>query len=321
MSSGRSVVLRVELEDQYQERLRSEFPEVRFAVCTTDESLRASLPEAEALVGGGPLADDLLTQARALRWIQATSAGVEGYDMDALRDRRIALSTFSGIAAPNIAEHVLALILAFARGLPALLAGQAKRHWLGEAEAPPTFELGGQTLGIVGLGDIGQELAWRAADLGMRVLAVDQHAEPSRGVERVLRTEQLPELLAAVDHLALCLPLTEQTRHLIGTEQLATLRRSAYLYNVGRGEVLDQQALIVALQGGALAGAGLDVASPEPLPDDSPLWQLSNVIITSHSAAHTPKYWERGIELLIDNTRRFLAGEELRNLVDPGAGY
>jgi len=240
-----------------------------------------------------------------------------------LRDREIALTNFSGVAAPAIAEHVLALMLAFARGLPALGRRQAAHTWLdNHDETPPTFELAGQTLGIAGLGDIGEELAQRAHALGMRVLATNRDAgAPPPGVERVLPSEDLPTLLDASDHLALCLPLTRSTEHLIGREQLAAMKNSAYLYNVGRGELVDQDALVAALRDGAIAGAGLDVASPEPLPAGSPLWALPNVLITGHTAGQTPLYWERGITLLIDNVRRFLAGEELRNVVDTRAGY
>ncbi len=323
MSTTPTLVLRVDLDDLYLARLRREFPEADIRVCTTPETLHAALGDADALIGGASITTEDVAAAPKLRWIQATIAGVEGFPIPALRDREIVLTNFSGIAAPSIAEHVLALMLAFARGLPTLFQRQGRRAWDdNHADAPPTFELAGQTLGVVGLGDIGDELGRRAHALGMRVLAADRDAtEAPAYIDALLPSERLPDLLADADHVALCLPLTPATEHLIGREQLAAMKNSAYLYNVGRGELIDQDALVAALRDGAIAGAGLDVASPEPLPAGSPLWALPNVLITGHTAGRTPLYWERGITLLIDNVRRFLAGEELRNVVDTRAGY
>jgi len=323
MSTTPTLVLRVDLDDLYLARLRREFPEADIRVCTTPEALHAALGDADALIGGASITTEDVAAAPKLRWVQATIAGVEGFLIPALRDREIALTNFSGIAAPSIAEHVLALMLAFARGLPALFQRQGQRAWDdNHADAPPTFELAGQTLGVVGLGDIGDELGRRAHALGMRVLATDRDAtEAPAYIDALLPSERLPDLLADADHVALCLPLTPATERLIEREQLAAMKDSAYLYNVGRGELVDQDALVAALRDGAIAGAGLDVASPEPLPAGSPLWALPNVLITGHTAGQTPLYWERGITLLIDNVRRFLAGEELRNVVDTRAGY
>jgi phosphoglycerate dehydrogenase-like enzyme len=323
MSTTPTLVLRVDLDDLYLARLRREFPEADIRVCTTPEALHAALGDADALIGGAAITTEDVAAAPKLRWVQATIAGVEGFPIPALRDREIVLTNFSGIAAPSIAEHVLALMLAFARGLPTLFQRQGRRAWDdNHADAPPTFELAGQTLGVVGLGDIGDELGRRAHALGMRVLAADRDAtEAPAYIDALLPGERLPDLLADADHVALCLPLTPATEHLIGREQLAAMKNSAYLYNVGRGELVDQDALVAALRDGAIAGAGLDVASPEPLPAGSPLWALPNVLITGHTAGRTPLYWERGIALLVDNVRRFLAGEELRNVVDTRAGY
>lgn len=323
MSKPTKIVLRVDLEERYLDRLRREAPGADFPVCTTPEALERELGDADAVIGGSPLSAEQLAAAPRLRWAQATSAGVEAWLTPELREHQLMLTNFSGIHAPNIADHVLALLLAFARGLKPLLQRQERREWLDDdADAPPTFEPAGQTLAIVGLGDIGEALAGKASALGMRVLALQRHPDESPpGVERVLPSEGLPELLAESDHVVLCLPLTEATEHIIGAEELGQMRRSAFLYNIGRGGLIDQEALIAALREGRIAGAGLDVADPEPLPPDSPLWELSNCLITGHTAANTPLLWERGIELLSDNVRRFLAGEELRNVVDTKAGY
>lgn len=320
MSERPKVVLRVDLEERYLRRLRDDFPEVEFQTATKPEELDSALAAADAIVGGQPLSAEQLAAAGRLRWVQVTSAGVEEWVTPELSRHQLVLANFSGINAPNIADHVLALILAFARGLKPLLERQQRREW-GDDD-PPTFEPPGQTLGIVGLGDIGESLAQKAAGLGMRVLAFARHHhDPPPGVERVLTGDALPDLLAESDHVVLCLPLTDATEQIIGREELERMRRSAYLYNIGRGALIDQDALIAALREGRIAGAGLDVTEPEPLPPDSPLWDLPNVIITGHTAGTTPLLWDRGIELLIDNLRRFLADEELRNVVDTKAGY
>ncbi len=323
MSEQPKLILRFDVESRHLERLRREFPDADFSVATTPEMLEEVLGDAVALIGGGAVSAEMLAAAPRLRWIQATSAGVEEFLSPDLHERSITLTNFSGINAPPIADHVLAMLLAFARGLKPLLARQNEHAWPEEDDALTTFEPAGQTIGIVGLGAIGEGVAARAHGLGMRVLGLQRHPpdEPPPGVERVLPSEELPDLLAQSDHVVLSLPLTDATEHLIGREELRQMRRSAYLYNVGRGGLIDQEALIAALREGRIAGAALDVTEPEPLPPDSPLWDLPNVIITGHSAANTPLLWERGIELVADNARRFLAGEELRNVVDTKAGY
>ncbi len=323
MSKQPTIAIRVDLDERYLDRLRREFPGADFPVRPASAAPREELADIDALIAGAAISAEELAAAPGLRWIQATIAGVEGFLIPELRERPIALTNFSGVAAPSIAEHVLALMLAFARGLPVLLRRQGRREWDdNHGEAPPTFELGGQTLGIVGLGDIGHELARRAHGIGMRVVAADRDAaQDPPYIDSLLPSDRLPELLADSDHVVLCLPLTPATEGIVGRAQLERMRRSAYLYNVGRGELVDQGDLVTALRDGAIAGAGLDVATPEPLPADSPLWDLPNVIITGHTAGQTPLYWERGIELVVDNVRHFLAGEELRNTVDTRAGY
>ncbi len=323
MGKKPTIVVRVDLDEQYLDRLRREFPEADFLVHPSSDAPREALADADALIAGAAITAEELAAAPDLRWVQATIAGVEGFLIPELRERPIALTNFSGVAAPSIAEHVLALMLAFARGLPALLHRQGRHEWDdNHGEAPPTFELAGQTLGIAGLGDIGHELARRTHAIGMRVAATDRDAgEAPPYIDSLLPSDRLPDLLADSDHVVLCLPLTPATQGIVGRAQFERMRRSAYLYNVGRGELVDQDALVAALRNGAIAGAGLDVATPEPLPADSPLWDLPNVIVTGHTAGQTPLYWERGIELVVDNVRRFLAGEELRNTVDTSAGY
>ncbi|MCA1670058.1 MAG: D-2-hydroxyacid dehydrogenase [Thermomicrobia bacterium] len=317
-----SLIVQVPLEARYVERLQQEFPDTDFPLCITPDALQAEIGNADALIGGASLTPDLLNQASKLRWVAATSAGVENLPIDALAERDILLTNFSGIAAPNIAEHVLAMMLAFARGLRPLFHQQDQHQWPESDAALPTFELGGQTLGIIGMGEIGQQLARKAHGIGMRVLAIQRRPDRKPAyVARLLTGDALPELLAESDHVCLCLPLTSATKYTIDRDELAQMQRTAYLYNIGRGGLINQEALISVLRGGTLAGAGLDVTTPEPLPADSPLWEMPNVLITGHTAASTPHYWERGMDLLVENIRRFLAGDQLRDAVDIKAGY
>lgn len=320
MAEQKKIVVRADLEERYLRQLRERFADTEFVTAPEDAAFAAALPEADAIIGGAVLGDEELAAAKRLRWVQVTSAGVEGWLTPALAEHPLKLTNFSGVAAPNIADHVLAMLYAFARGLPELMERQRRKEW--SDEEPTTFEPAGQTLVILGLGEIGEELAKRASGVGMRVLAMQRHPEePPEGVDETVKSDELPDLLREADHVALTLPLTEKTKGMIGAQELALLRPSAYLYNIGRGQLIDQDALIAALREGRLAGAGLDVVDPEPLPADSPLWALPNVLITGHHAVATPRLWERGIVLLEDNIDRFLKGEDLRNEVDTKAGY
>src|SRR3954452_1067450 len=173
MGKGKTLVLRIDLEERYLHQLREAFPDLNLVTAKEDEEFERVLEQADAIVGGNPLSQEQLARAQRLRWVQVTSAGVEEWLSPALAKHQLVLANFSGIAAPNIADHVLALLFAFARGLPELLDRQRRKEW-GDA-APATFEPAGQTLGIVGLGDIGEALAEKAAGLKMRVLAVQRH--------------------------------------------------------------------------------------------------------------------------------------------------
>ncbi len=320
MADNATIVLRMELEPRYLKQLRADFPKANIVVATDDDALAKVLPTAAALVGGEPLTKAQLAKAEALRWVQVTSAGVEEWLTPELAKHPLTLTNFSGVAAPNIADHVIAMLYAFARGLPELFARQQRKEWA--AEAPPTFEPTDQTMAIVGLGDIGAEVAKRASGIGMTVVAMQRHPKrPPAGVDETVATDELPDLLREADHVVLSLPLTNDTEGYFGAKQFRLMQKSAYFYNVGRGPVVDQDALIKALRDGAIAGAGLDVTDPEPLPKNSPLWTLPNVIVTGHNAAATPLLWERGIVLLTENIKRFLQGKSLKNEVDTKAGY
>lgn len=300
---------------------RDAFPGIRFL--TADGGLPPGIENAQgiAIHWNAPPMDELLSRAKCLRWLHLRGAGIDRISVPRLLASDVVLTNGSGNHAPNIAEHVLSLMLAFARQLPRMIRQQGRKEWAAPA-ADRVFELSGQTLAIIGYGSIGQELGWRAKALGMRVIGVKREvAAAPPGLDGMFTLDRLNEVLAQADHVVLALPLTAQTRGLLGAGRLRQLKPGAYFYNVGRGPLVDHDALVDALRSGRLAGAGLDVTDPEPLPAHSPLWDMENVVVTAHSAGLTPRSYERFEALLLENLRRFARGEPLLNQVDKSAGY
>jgi D-2-hydroxyacid dehydrogenase (NADP+) len=221
---------------------------------------------------------------------------------------------------------VLAMMLHFSRGLDFAVHAQQASRWdttCFDQTKTRVTELENATLGIVGYGGIGRELARRARALGMHCLATRRRVLPDDGneVEILHGTEGLLSLLERSDYIVIAAPSTPDTYHLIATPELARVRHTAVVINVSRGSIVDQRALINALREHRIRGAGLDVFASEPLPMDSPLWQLPNVLITPHVSAVSPQYWMRELDLILDNIARYLAGQPLRNVVDKAAGY
>ena len=235
-----------------------------------------------------------------------------------LRDHPAVLTNARGVFDVPIAETVLAYILMIAKRLPELLRQQQAHRW----HSLSLREVAGLTLGLIGTGGIGREIACRAHALGMRVLATRRHPErPVPCVEALWPPARISELLAEADFVVLAVPSTPETRGMIGAAQLAAMRRSAWLINVARGAVVDEAALLAALRSGQIAGAALDVFAEEPLPSDSPFWEMPNVILTPHNSWSTPHLRHREAALFLDNLRRYRAGQPLRNVVDKARGY
>ena len=293
---------------------------------------------------GNYLAPSALRQARALRWIQTVGAGVDVLLSVDLAATDIVVTNTSGAFGAQIAEHALSLMFALTRRLPGALRSQAARRYAPEPR-DDLFELAGQTIGIVGFGDVGQALARRARGIGMRVIAMRRRprgspaahplipnlpldplagsdpGDPSALADEIVGPDRLDDLLRDSDVVVNAAPLTPETVRLFGREQFARMRPTACFINVGRGETVDQDALIDALRDGVIAAAGLDVTTPEPLPPDSPLWALPNVILTAHYAGWSDTMLDRIYAIFADNLGRFDRGEPLRNQVDVRAGY
>jgi len=346
---GINVLSVMQLKECYLDRLRSVAPRLRVwqEPSREDEIDSRDLQEIDILYGDA--VPSRLDRAPRLRWIQLNSAGI-GLPHDApVMQSDVILTTTSGIHASPIGEYVFSVVLAFTRRLFEIHRYQSLRGWpnnwwyelpISEDERPHTIGirgLGDKTMGIVGYGSVGREIGRLAKAFGMRVLAGVRPSRtdlkdrgyriPGTGdpdgscVDEVFVMPQLKQMLARCDFVVVSVPLTPDTEGLIGRAELEAMKPSAYLINVSRGQVMDEPALVQALKQRLIAGAGLDVFWQEPLPPDSELFDLDNVILSPHLASATEKYDDMATELFAENLRRYLAGESLWNVVDKQAGY
>jgi len=277
-------------------------------------------------------------QAPKLRWIQFHLAGIEEHlDQAILRQVKVQATTLSGANAPQVAEHALALMLAMGHHLPEMIADQSRSQWATQrAQRYIPKELINSTVGIIGYGSVGQRLARLLQSFGVTILAsrrdllqagtadyqVDGQGDPAADLPRRLYPgKALRSMLKECDYVVVTVPLTSETRGMLGAVQLAAMKPGAVLVDVSRGGVVEQDALVHALEKGQLAAAGLDVFTEEPLPADSPLWNMPNVLISPHVAGLSPHYVERAFALFKENLRRYIAGEELLNKIDLERGY
>ncbi len=305
--------------------LEAALPNAEFSYCSlTDPNIAHALADVEIWVAGGPpVQPHMLAAAKKLKWLQLFGAGLpSGAFQPPIRDSGLILSNAKGVNVDGLAEHAVMLILAFARGLPTLM--RRYRTWVtNDMLQGKLFEVKGQTVGIVGYGAIGAAVAGRARGLGMKVWAIRRTPTASdiAEVDRMMGPGDLMELMAGVDHVVLTMPHTAETEGMIGAKELAAMKPTAHLYNIGRGKLVDQDALVAALSEGRIAGAGLDTTTPEPLPADHPLWSLPNVIVTSHTAGMTPRFFPRVLDYIAENMRRYARGETPLNTVDLTRGY
>jgi phosphoglycerate dehydrogenase-like enzyme len=277
-----------------------------------------------------------LSRAPRLRWIQLASAGLNRLLGHPIMDSDVIVTTTSGIHATPIAEYALASMLAFFRRFPEMWGAQRQREWPANVWHFAGQELRGKTVGIVGYGSIGQEVARLCHAFGMRILATKRRLDQQRPnrfsiaglgdpeaafVDAWFSRMDMAALLRECDVVVICVPLTAETRGMIGAPELRAMKSTAYLLNVSRGAVLDEPALLQALKEGWIAGAGLDTTVEEPLPADSELWDMENVILTPHISALTPQLRVRGVELFCENLRRYLKGLPMLNVVDKEVGY
>ena len=306
------------------ETIRKRWPEMNVVHLPDYDKLPEELLGTDIFVGYSLRAKQL-KDARKLKWIHSTAAGVAQLMYPELRDAGILVTNPSGVFSVPMAEHTMGLILAMARNFPDSVRQQDKAIWSQQElwDKPQHLaEVNGQVLLIVGYGSIGRALAKRAKAFDMRVRGVTRSGQGDGAhVERILPAAQLHEALAEADYVVVSAPETAETKHLIGAAELAKVKRGARLINVGRGSLLDEAALICALKTGALGGAAIDVAETEPLPADSPLWKAPNLFITPHTSALSDRLWVRQAAILVELLERWFDGEEMFNQVDVTRGY
>jgi phosphoglycerate dehydrogenase-like enzyme len=306
------------------EAIRKRWPEMRVLHLPNYDRLAEELPDTDIFVGYS-LRLEQLKAANKLKWIHSTAAGVAQLMYPELRDSGIMVTNPSGIFSVPMAEHTMGLLLALARNFPDSVRGQDRAQWSQQEiwDKPQHLtELNGKVLLIVGYGSIGREVAKRAKAFDMRVWGVTRSGKGELAhIERIFAAARLAEALPSADYVLICAPETAETKHLIGAAEIARMKRGARLINVARGSLLDETALVQALESGALGGAALDVAATEPLPAESPLWKATNLFITPHTSGVSDRLWDRQTAILIDLLERWFAGQELFNRVDFARSY
>jgi D-2-hydroxyacid dehydrogenase (NADP+) len=310
--------------DWFSTRLQQESSEVNVVNLPDYNRLDEEIVDAEIVIAWSIRREQIAT-AKKLRWIHSPAAAVNQLMFPELVNSEIVLTNAREVHGPVVAEHVIALILALAKKIPGLVRLQAKHVWGQQIlwdETPRVREVAGATVGVVGLGSIGRPVVNSAKALGMRVIAVREHPEKgSEGADAVFAPAQIDEIFRQADYIVLAAPVTASTTAIANAERLALMKPDACLINVGRGPLVDEPALAAALREKRIGGAALDVFPTEPLPEDSPLWDVPNLLVTPHTAALTDKLWERHYTLFSGNLRRYLTGQPLLSIVDKRKGY
>ena len=301
------------------ESVAARFPDDRVLGIADEKGLFAAADAEVAFSGNNPRrVRQLLDATPKLRWYHTVSAGVENMPLPELAQRGIVLTNNSGSYDIQIAEHLMAFVFAASRQLHRYRDQQRATQWREQTHQ----ELRDATIVVFGMGSIGGEIARLASAVGMRVVGVRRKpASPGAGIDRVVAADRLADVVGEADYLAIAAPLTSATRGAISREVISRMKPTAWIMNIARGAIVDEPAMIEALQAKRIAGAALDVFETEPLPPESPLWKLENVIITPHDSGSSPRAGERTLALFAENLRRYKAGEPLINRVDYEAGY
>ena len=309
------VWIRLKLPENDLRSLEHGFPNVHF---TSEDKGQSRLAQFDAVFTEEPLPDDLIARMDKLRWLHVTRGGANAYLTPAVKSRPIVLTGSKGIHGRSFSEFAIACIFALAKKLPQCWENQRKKEW----RRIETEELEGKTVGIVGLGVVGSELARKARALGMKIIATKRVAEAKPDfVDELGGPEFLPALLSRADFVVLCLAAVPSTEGILSEEELRRIKPGAYLINLTGSRAIEEKLLIRALKEKWIAGAALDAFPRQPLPQDSELWSLPNVMISARIAGAMTQSWELLIPIFTENLQRFLAGEPLRNIVDKERGY
>jgi phosphoglycerate dehydrogenase-like enzyme len=294
------------------------------AVGNSPEAFARAAPDASVIFnwsGSRALLREVFAMAPKVRWVHSRSAGLDSLLFPELVESPVPLTNGTGVFSLSLGEFALGAILYFAKDFRRMIRNQIAGRW----EQFDITEISGQTVGIVGYGDIGRAVATRVRAMGMRVLAVKRHGPPLYNVDplvdQIYSPEHRVEMISRCDYIVASAPLTPETRGMIGEAEFAAMKPSAVVINVGRGPVIDEDAMLKALTGGRIKGAGLDVFTHEPLPDGHPFYRLENVLLSPHCADHTADWLEQAMRFFLENFERFRKGEPLRNVVNKKLGY
>jgi len=282
------------------------------------DALLKAVADADAFIGGPTR--EVVQAGKKLKWVQIVSAGVEPYRYPELLDGKIVVTNGRAVASPGIADHAFAMLLGLTRQMTHFIANRPSHNW--ERRDYGLLELQDKTALIIGVGSIGSNVAMRAKGFGMKVIGVDpKELPPSPVVDRFVYPDRLDEVIPQADVVFVCAPHTPESEKMYGSKQFELMKRGSYFIAVSRGKLYDLGALVKALDSKRLAGAGVDVTDPEPLPASHPLWNFENVIITPHIATQTDLEIPRRMDLLKANIARFAKGEQLHNVVEMKRGY
>ena len=306
------------------QRLHRAHPRVQVRIVHDLSAFAEQVAEADAVIGSRPylkLSPEVLKPEGRLRWVQTTTAGVDqAVTPDLLAAGHVTITCLKGPPGPLMAEHAILLMLALSRNFPAYLKNQERHIWRREGQDWPPLH--GHTIAILGVGSSGGNLARVCkAGFGMTVLGMSRTPRAHPYVDRCFDKSELLKVLPEADFVALCLPHTPETKRIIDSAALAAMKSTAYLINVSRGALIDEGALIAAMRAGTIAGAGLDVTTEDPIPKESPLWELPNMIITPHIATESVKLSEAVVDFWCENVRRFADNEPLLGVMDRQTGY
>lgn len=316
------VVVAYDLGEEYVEDLRTSFPDVDIVTAYTPEDQLRETQDAE--VHFGSISRDTFLDARNLKWFQFIGIGFDEIvkSIPEIVESNVTMTLMRETHIPAISDHAMAMILTFAHCVPELLEDQRVHRWDGASYRNKIIELKDSIMGVLAMGDLGRGVAERARGFGMKIYGVDlEPMDPPDGVEAVWGLDRLDDMLAMSDWVVVTAPRTESSRGLIGADQFERMKSGAHVIVVSRGSIVDEEALVAALRAGKVAGAALDATDVEPLASTSPLWGMSNVIISPHVSGESRQLWDRRKAIFKENLGRYVAGEELMYVADKARGY
>ena len=312
------VLINDRLDDHHIAQIRSAFAAIDLIIPTSLDDALAVMPEIDIIFGG--MSREMFKRAERLKWVQTWGAGVDGMMYPEFVHSEVLLTSAKGTVGVHLSEHAMALLLGLTRGIARAIRTSDWNERMPIRHA--SWELIDKTMGIVGLGGTGQHVAVRAHAFGMKIIAVDAElVDVPDCVSACWPMDRFCDLLSASDIVVVCCPLTKETHGLFDRVAFGKMQPHALLINVTRGKIVDEGALLAALENGQIAGAGLDVTPQEPLPDDHPLWRMPNVIVTPHTAGGSPNRQDRTVNLFCENLRRFRKGEDMLSVIDKQKGY